>query len=391
MQSSFPLHSPDFYAGDPYPGYRELRATAPVCWNEVAGFWALLRYDDVRFVSTNPALFTSTRGINIPTPGLPNPVQESSLIFTDPPRHRQLRKLINAGFTRRQGALLEPAIREIVGGMLDGIEPDSVHDFIETIAAALPARVIAELLGVPRDDREQFQAWTDAVIATAGTSPELDGLETAGRLYHCIRQLVAASRTAGGDDVLSVLAGARADGVGLSDDELLDFSFLLLASGIETTRSLLALGTLALVAHPDQRRLLVEDPAKIAGGVEEMLRWTSPVTHMARTATTEVEIRGQRVAEGELVVMLYGSANRDEDVFGSTAEEFRVTRNPNPHIAFGSGEHACVGAQLARLTATVFFGELLGRFPDMELAGEVDRMPATMLPLVTRMPVRFGG
>ncbi|MEE6137467.1 cytochrome P450 [Mycobacterium sp. 050128] len=391
MQSSFPLHSPDFYAGDPYPCYQELRATAPVCWNDVAKFWALLRYDDIRFVSTNPALFTSTHGINIPAPGMPNPVQESSLIFTDPPRHRQLRKLINAGFTRRQGALLEPAIREIVGGLLDGIEPGSVHDFVDTIAAPLPARVIAELLGVPREDREQFRAWTDTVIATAGANHDLDAFETAGRLYHCIRQLVAASRTAGGDDVLAVLAGARADGLGLSDEELLDFSFLLLASGIETTRSLLALGTLALIAHPDQRRLLVDDPTLVPGGVEEMLRWTSPVTHMARTATADAEIRGQRIAEGELVVMLYGSANRDEDVFGSDAEEFKVTRSPNPHIAFGSGEHACVGAQLARLTATVFFGELLGRFPDLELGGEVDRMPATMLPLVTRMPVRFGG
>ncbi|WAC92851.1 cytochrome P450 [Mycobacterium sp. Aquia_213] len=390
MQTSFPLHSPDFYAGDPYPSYRELRATAPVCWNDVTKFWALTRYDDIRFVSTNPALFTSGQGINIPALGMPNPVQESSLIFMDPPRHRQLRKLINCGFTRRLGVRLEPAIREIVDEILDGIQPGSVHDFVETIAAPLPARMIAELLGVRRDDWEQFRAWTDAVIGTAGTNRDLDAFETAGRLYHCIRGLIVASRTDARDDVLSVLAGAEADGRRLSDDELLDFSFLLLASGSETTRSLLALGTCALIAHPDQRRLLVEDPALIPGAVEEMLRWTSPVTHMARTATAEVEIRGQRIAAGDMVVLLYGSANRDEDVFGADAEEFRVTRSPNPHIAFGCGEHACVGAQLARLTASVFFGELLDRFPDLAQAGEVDRMPATMLPLITRMPVRFG-
>lgn len=390
MQTSFPLHSPDFYAGDPYSGYRELRATAPVCWNDVAKFWALLRYDDVRFVSTNPALFTSTKGINIPVPGMPNPVQESSLIFTDPPRHRQLRKLINPGFTRRQGTLLEPAIREIVADILAGIRAGRSYDFIETIAAALPARVLAALLGVARDEWEQFRVWTDAVIGTAGTNRDLDAFETTGRLYHCVRRRVAAGRTDPGGDVLSVLAGVEADGLQLSDDDLLDFSFLLLASDIVTTHSLLALGTCALLAHPDQRRLLVADPALIPGAVEEMLRWTSPVTHMARTATTDVEIRGQRVARGDLVVMLYGSANRDEDVFGSDAEEFKVTRSPNPHIAFGCGEHACVGAQLARLTATVFYGELLGRFPVLELDGEVDRMPATMLPLITRMPVRFG-
>jgi cytochrome P450 len=390
MRAALGLHSPDFYAGDPYPSYRELRASAPVCWNDVAKFWALLRYDDVRFVSTNPALFTSTKGINIPAPGLPNPVQESSLIFMDPPRHRRLRRLVNCGFPRRQIALLEPKIRDLVGEMLNGIQPGSVHDFIDTVAAPLPARVIAELLGVAREDREQFRAWTDAVIGTAESGGDLDAFETAGRLYHCIRQLIATTRADAGDDLLSVLAGATVDGNRLSDEELLDFSFLLLASGNETTRGLLSLGTLALIAHPGQSRLLIEDPALIPGAIEEMLRWTSPVTHMARTATTEVEIRGQRIAEGDMVVLLYGSANRDEDVFGSDAEEFKVMRSPNPHIAFGCGEHACVGAQLARLTASVFFGELLSRFPALELVGEVDRMPATMLPLVTRMPVRFG-
>jgi cytochrome P450 len=391
MQTSIPLHSPDFYAGDPYPSYRELRATAPVCWNEAARFWALLRYDDIRFVSTNPALFTSTNGINIPVPGMPNPVQPDSLIFMDPPRHRQLRTLINNGFSRRQGAALEPAVRQIVGDILDSIQADSVHDFIDTIAAVLPARVLAALLGVPRDDWDQFRAWTDTVIGTADTKPDLDAFETAGRLFHCVRQLITTSRTRGGDEVLSVLAGAEADGHRLSDEELLDFSFLLLASGVETTRSLLALGTLALIAHPDQRRLLDADPGLMPGAIEEMLRWTSPVTHMARTATSDVEISGQRIAAADTVVLLYGSANRDEDVFGSDAEEFKVTRSPNPHIAFGCGEHACVGTQLARLTASVFFGELLARFPELELAGEVVRMPATMLPLVTRMPVRFGG
>jgi cytochrome P450 len=390
MQTSLPLHSPDFYAGDPYPSYRELRATAPVCWNEAAGFWALLRYDDIRFVSTNPALFTSTQGINIPVPGMPNPVQPNSLIFMDPPRHRQLRTLINHGFGRRQSALLEPAIRQIVGELLDGVQPDSVHDFVETIAAPLPARVLAALLGVPRDDWDRFRSWTDAVIGTADTNPDVDAFETVGRLFHCVRQLIAAGRTQPGDDVLSVLTGAQANGHRLSDEELLDFSFLLLASGSETTRSLLALGTLALVAHPDQRRLLVDDPGLIPGAVEEILRWTSPVTHMARTATSAVEIRGQRIAAGDTVVLLYGSANRDEDVFGSDAEQFKVTRSPNPHIAFGCGEHACVGMQLARLTASVFFAELLARYPDLELAGAVVRMPATMLPLVIRMPVRFG-
>ena len=388
--SAIPLHSPDFYAGDPYPAYRELRATAPVCWNDVTKFWALLKYEDIRFVSSSPALFTSTKGITIPDPAMPSPVQEGNLIFSDPPRHRQLRKLINSGFTRRRVAVLEPKIREIVRGILDGIEPGSVHEFAEEIAAPLPTRMIAELIGAPPDDWEQFRAWSDAATGTADPEIELDSFVAMGQLFEYFQKLIAARRAEPRNDLLSVLAEAEIDEHRLTDEDLLNFAFLLLVAGNETTRNLIALGTLALISHPDQRRLLVENPALIPGAVEEMLRWNSPVVHMARTAVADVEIRGQRIAEGDVVVMLYGSANRDEDVFGSDSEEFKVTRHPNPHIAFGCGEHSCVGAQLARLEATVMFEELLGRFPKLELVGDVDRMRATMVPGVKRMPVRLG-
>jgi len=393
VQTTFPLHSPDFYAGDPYPAYRELRAMSPVCWNDVTKFWALLKYEDVRFVSSNPALFSSAKGITIPTipdPEMPSPVQEGNLIFSDPPRHRQLRKLINAGFTRRQVAHLEPKIREIVREILDGLEPGSVHEFAEEIAAPLPTRLIAELIGAPPDDWEQFRAWSDAATGTADPEIELDPFVAMGQLYEYFQKLIAARRAEPRDDLLSVLAEAEIDEQRLTDEDLLNFSFLLLVAGNETTRNLIALGTLALIAHPNQCRLLVDDHALIAGAVEEMLRWNSPVVHMARTATTDVEIRGQRIAEGATVVMLYGSANRDEDIFGADSEQFKVTRHPNPHIAFGCGEHSCVGAQLARLEASVLFDELLRRFPKLELVGEVDRMRATMVPGVKRMPVRLG-
>jgi cytochrome P450 len=388
--SAIPLHSPDFYAGDPYPAYRELRATAPVCWNDVTKFWALLKYEDIRFVSSSPALFTSTKGITIPDLAMPSPVQEGSLIFSDPPRHRQLRKLINSGFTRRRVAVLEPKIREIVRGILDGIEPGSVHEFAEEIAAPLPTRMIAELIGAPPDDWEQFRAWSDAATGTADPEIELDWFVAMGQLFEYFQKLIAARRAEPRNDLLSVLAEAEIDEHRLTDEDLLNFAFLLLVAGNETTRNLIALGTLALISHPGQRRLLVENPALIPSAVEEMLRWNSPVVHMARTAVADVEIRGQRIAEGDVVVMLYGSANRDEDVFGSDSEEFKVTRHPNPHIAFGCGEHSCVGAQLARLEATVMFEELLGRFPKLELVGDVDRMRATMVPGVKRMPVRLG-
>ena len=390
MEPDFPLHSPDFYAGNPYPTYKTLRATSPVHWNDVTKFWALLKYEDVRFVSRNPGLFSSTRGITIPDPAQPQATQEGNLIFTDPPRHRQLRRLVSFAFTPNRVAALEPKVREIVHGILDEVEAGSTHEFAEAIAAPLPTRMIAELLGAPAEDWEQFRAWSDAAVGSADPDIELDPIVSLAQLHQYFSKLIAERRSEPRDDLLSVLVGAEVEGERLTDEDLLNLSFLLLVAGNETTRNLIALGTLALIGHPDQCRKLVDDPGGIPDAVEEMLRWTSPVTHMARTATRDVEIRGQRIREGDTVVMLYGSANRDEEVFGDDAEEFRVARRPNPHLAFGLGEHVCLGAQLARLEACVLFEELLRRFPKLELVGEVARMRATMVPGVKRMPVRLG-
>src|ERR1700754_3840372 len=228
VRTAFPLHSPDFYAGDPYPAYRELRATAPVCWNDVTKFWALLKYEDIRFVSSSPAMFTSTKGITIPDPAMPSPVQPGSLIFTDPPRHRQMRKLINSGFTRRRVAVLEPKIREIVRGILDGLQPNSVHEFTEKIAAPLPTRMIAELIGAPPDDWEQFRAWSDAATGTADPEIDLDWFVAMGQLFEYFQKLIAARRAEPRNDLLSVLAEAEIDEHRLTDEDLLNFAFLLL-------------------------------------------------------------------------------------------------------------------------------------------------------------------
>ncbi len=393
MLTSIPLHSPDFYSGNPYPAYRELRASTPVVWNDVTKFWALLKYEDIRYVSGNPGLFSSVHGITIPDPAQPEPVQEGNLIFTDPPRHRQLRKLINSGFTRRQVALLEPKVREIVKGILDSVDPSREYEFAEEIAAPLPTRLIAEMLGAPPDDWERFRTWSDAAVGVADPDIAMDHLVALGELYEYFTEIIAVRRSgevAGHDDLLSILAAAEVDGERLSDTDLLNFSFLLLVAGNETTRNLIALGTLALIEHPDQFAKLRADPSLLPAAVEEMLRFTSPVTHMARRATADVEIRGQQIKAGDTVVMLYGSANRDEDVFGPTSETFDITRNPNPHIAFGAGEHACLGAQLARLEARVLFEVLLSTYPSIELVGDVTRLRATMVPGVKHMPVRLG-
>jgi cytochrome P450 len=390
LRTDVPLHSPDFFAGDPYPAYRELRAREPVCWNDVTKFWALLKYEDIRYVSTNPDKFSSTKGITIPDPVMPNPVQEGNLIFTDPPRHRQLRKLINTGFTRRRVAILEPKVRAIVYGVLEEVRPGSTIEFAENLAAPLPTRMIAELLGAPPDEWEKFRTWSDACTGNADPEIELDTFAAIGELFEYFQLLIAARRAEPQDDMLSVLSTAEFDGAKLTDEDLLNFAFLLLVAGNETTRNLIALGTLALIEHPDEYARLVDDPTLIPGAVEEMLRWCSPVTHMARAAMADIVIRGQLIREGDMVVMLYGSANRDEEIFGSDAEEFKIDRHPNPHIAFGCGEHSCVGSQLARLEAIVFFEVLLGRYPKLELVGDVDRMRATMVPGVKRMPVRLG-
>jgi cytochrome P450 len=362
-------------------------------WNDVTDFWALTKYEDVRFVSGHPHIFSSTKGITIPDPSQPEPVQEGNLIFTDPPRHRQLRKLINSGFTRRQVTLLEPKVREIVQGIIDHVDPSREYEFAEEIAAPLPTRMIAEMLGAPPEDWERFRAWSDAAVGTADPDIEMDHLVALGELYEYFTKLIAVRRSgevSGQDDLLSILASADVDGERLTDEDLLNFSFLLLVAGNETTRNLIAFGTLALLDHPDQFALLRSKPEHLTCAVEEMLRFTSPVTHMARRATVDVEIRGQLIKAGETVVMLYGAANRDEEVFGPTSEEFDITRNPNPHIAFGAGEHACLGAQLARLEARVMFEVLLGTYPTIELTGDVTRIRATMVPGVKRMPVRLG-
>jgi cytochrome P450 len=220
----------------------------------------------------------------------------------------------------------------------------------------------------------------------------MDHVVALTELYEYFTNLIEQRRSGAvtGEDLLSVLATAEVDGERLTDEDLLNFSFLLLVAGNETTRNLIALGTLALIEHPDQFALLRANPELLPTAVEEMLRYTSPVTHMARRATADVTIRGQDIKAGDTVVMLYGSANRDEDVFGPTAEDFDITRNPNPHVAFGAGEHVCLGAQLARLEARIMFEVLLGTYPTIELTGDVTRLRATMVPGVKRMPVRLG-
>lgn len=387
---NFKLHTPEFYMGDPGPAYRELRRHSPVHWSDAnGGFWAISRYEDIKWISARPHLFSSASGINMRSFDLPAGEMRKTLITTDPPRHGALRKLVSKGFTPRQINLMEPDVRDIVRGGLDRVEAGVSLEYAEDIAAPLPTRVIADMLGVPYEDREDFRAWSAGIVSAPGPDVTMTHQEAVTAFTRYFQHLIELRESGRTNDLISTLLEAEMDGEKLTPDELVDFLRLLLIAGNESTSNLIATGTLALIDHPDQRQKLIDDPSLIPTAVEEMLRWITPPTHMARTATEDVPLRDRVIRKGQKVVLLYGSANRDEEIFGDDAEEFIVTRTPNPHIAFGTGEHACLGLSLARLEARVFFEELLSRFPRFELAGEVERTRSIMVRGVRRMYVRL--
>jgi cytochrome P450 len=249
--------------------------------------------------------------------------------------------------------------------------------------------VIAELIGAPSEDWEDFRAWSDAVIGYDDPDAPLSPEQAQAALHEYFSSLIEARRAEPRDDLLSSLLANEEDGQKLSWDDVYNFCWLLLIAGNETTRNLISLGTSALLSHPDQLHKLVETPSLIPSAVEEMLRWANPVSHMVRMATQDVGIRGKKILEGQRVVLLYGSASRDEQVFGENAEAFDVTRHPNPHIQFGFGEHVCIGAALARLEARIMFEELVPVLATASLAGNITRVRSTMIPDIRHMPVQF--
>jgi cytochrome P450 len=391
-----------FAEGDPDAVFRRLRAEAPVHWNpgppQFPGFWAVTRYEDILAVSRDTATFSSAYGIGMNTdPNNLSPMSGSGkmLITTDPPRHLRLRRLVNRAFTPRMVRQMEPHIREIVTGLLDPVATAGRCDFVLDIAAPLPLAVICETMGVPRQDWDYMFALTNRVLGAddpeyqlAGAGARQTALQGHREMFGYFMRLVAERRRERREDLLSVLVDADVDGEALTEEELLFFGFLLIIAGNETTRNAVSGGMLALIEHPEQRDRLLADPSLIPSGVEEILRYVSPVMHMARIATRDTEIRGQPVRAGEKVLMWYPSANRDEAVFPEP-DRFDVGRTPNDHLAFGYGEHFCLGAGLARLEMRVLFEELLRRLPDLALAGPVERLHSTLLRGIKRMPVQF--
>jgi cytochrome P450 len=381
----------DWYLDDPHAAYRRLRRDAPVYWYEPDRFWFLSKYADVFTVSKNPVVFCSGRGFRIHDDlrtgrgieGIP-----PSILGMDPPDHTRYRGLVNRFFTPRAVGQLEQRIREIARESLDRVETGRMVDFVELVSVPLPVLVIAELLGVPLEDQQRFKDWSDDLIAA--NDGDFEAMGRVGDLFAYMIAQALDRRRSPREDLLSVVATGEPNGRLLNEPELGIFAVALLGAGNETTRNAISGGAIALMEHPDQRAALAEHPSLIANAVEEMVRWVSPIKSFARTATRDTEIRGQKISEGDFVVLSYASANRDEDIHGATAEEFDVRRTGAvPHLGFGVGQHFCLGAHLARLEMKILFEELLARFPHFEPAGKVARLRSTLINGIERLPVVF--
>jgi cytochrome P450 len=377
-----------FVRDDYYDVLSKLRAEDPV--HECApGFWAITRYEDIRNLSRDPGHFCSGRGalVNDPMRSSGASMPSRSILHMDPPEHAAFRGLVNRRFTPRALSGLAESIRKSASTLLDAVDARQEIDFVTALAAPFPLIVIAELLGIDESDREDFRGWSDAAIESPDLPPE-ETMAALGALSGFIVSHIRSKRERPGGDLVSLLVGSEVGGSPLSKEELFMFLLTLLVAGNETTRTLLSGTALVLDEHPDQRRALAADVSLVPGGVEECLRWVTPVHAFCRTATEDTEVAGTTVEEGDYLCMLYASANRDERIFGEDAERFDVRRPANPvHLAFGFGEHVCLGASLARLEARIFMEELLGRFPGYVVTGPAERVLSTTVAGIRSLPV----
>lgn len=391
------IHVPDIYVhGVPYEAFRLLRRVAPVYRHPEPGgpgFWAITKYDDVVRISLDSATFSSAQGTNIPD--LPEDalrIIQMMMVNMDPPKHTQHRRTVSKGFTPKVVRELEPHIRSVATEIIDRVALKGECDFVTDVAAELPLQVIVELMGVPLEDRHKVFDWSNQMIGAEDSEyaqmPD-EGKLAAMQVFNYAHQIAEQRERDPQNDIVTVLVNAEPGGERLTRPEFAAFFMLIAVAGNETTRNLISGAMQALIEYPEQRERLRADPTLIPVAVEEMLRWVTPVMHFRRTATRDVEIRGQKVRQGEKVVMYYSSANRDEDVFPD-ADVFDVTRSPNDHVAFGGGgAHFCLGSNLAKLEIRVMFEELLRRLPDIELAGPVRRLRSNFINGIKHMPVRF--
>jgi cytochrome P450 len=380
-----------YKSGPPHALFARLRVEAPVCWHPEPhgpGFWALTKHADVLAVSRDSTTFSSARAGYMTQDMDPLAVVQSRLMLLgmDPPEHTRLRGLVNRGFTPRQVARLEPRIRALSAAIVDAVAPRGACDFVTDVSGELPSLLIAELMGIPPADGRRLYELTERMHQTEAPA---DSQAAVVEMLGYAAGVRAAKRAQPQGDIASVLLEAEIDGERLSDLEFDLFFMLLINAGGDTTRNLVASGMLALLAHPEQLAAVRADRALLPSAIEEMLRFVPPVVQFRRTLTRAIELRGQKIREGEKVVMFYPAANRDEEVF-EAPDRFDVRRAPNPHLAFGGGgAHYCLGANLARLEIRCLFEAVLDRLEEIELAGPIERLHSWFIDGPRRMPVRF--
>lgn len=371
------VYNPDNYTrGIPHQQFAWLRANAPVYWHdhpEGYGYWVLSKHADVITVSRDFKTFSAEKGF-VMVDDLPPDILEmaqNQLLGMDPPRHGPLRRAVITRFTSRLLAELEPAVRAIARSVMAQIDEPATVNFVESLAGDLPTAVICSMLEIPRDMWPTIRRWSD--LQTSGSDPDLGGTPEAINQASIEMgtygfELACERKDAGGDDLISLLINQEVEGEKLSEMEFASLFVQLTVAGNETTRGLISSGMHELLQRPELLQRLRDNPSLLPGAVEEMLRWTCPLHYFRRTATADAEIGGQAIKAGDRVVMLYSSANFDEDVFEAPLT-FDIERKENPHLAFGHGIHLCLGANLARLEARVFFEEFFAHFAAIEAAG----------------------
>lgn len=391
------IYDPDGYlAGAPHETFEYLRRECPVYWQPMpdgTGYWALLRHADIVRASRQPNLFSASEGgvVLEDLDAEQLAMMRNMLLAMDPPRHVVYRREVSPSFRMRVMGRLEDRIRDICRQIMSRAAEQRDVEFVHDVTAALPTQVIGEMMGLPPSDWDRIHAWAEQNtsgqdrpddVAEGSVNPSLAMATYA--MQWAVRRRSEPSRL----DLTSLLLDVRIDGEPMSEWEFASFFVQLVTAGNDTTKTMLASGLLALVEHPDQLAEIRADRALIPGAVEEILRWANPLHYFRRTATRDAEIAGQRIEAGQKVAFVYTSANRDEEVFAEP-HRFDIRRSPNPHLAFGIGEHFCLGAHLARLEGRVFFEELLTTFREIAVTGQPVRVRSNLNNALKSLPVRL--
>ncbi|HET6970652.1 MAG TPA: cytochrome P450 [Phenylobacterium sp.] len=388
------LSPSSFEGGQPHGQYDWLRANQPVAWHDEPagkGFWAVTRHADVWAVDRDFQTYSSepTIMINDPLADAGSFGPHKMMLMMDPPEHTAFRKLIRSEFTEPSARLRQARIQALAKQIVDAVIRRGECDFVGEVAGEMPSFVIAELMGLPLEDGRELYKLTEIIHTAPEALPPGAGGQAVMKMFEYGSKVIAEKRARPGDDLASKLLACEVDGRRLEDTEFLLFFLLLVDAGGDTTRNLLSGGLLALMEHPDQYAWLMADlDARLGTAREELLRWTSPVIYMRRTARKDAELGGQTIREGDKVVMYFGAANRDPAVF-ERPDVLDLSRPDNPHIAFGTGPHGCLGQHIARIEIDAMLREVLTRMKAFELAAPVEWLPSNFISGPKAMPLRF--